>query len=113
MFPPQKRDDVLEVFAGHKVSIGIQLVVDEVWRYKLDNNEELTVQLRKTDDTVVLEKVYTAADVDDEDKIVNVTLDGYDTDLPAGKYFLVAFVDDYIVFEPKPVQIRKVVSAHG
>lgn len=113
MFPPQKQEDVLIIYSGHKISIGIQLIVDEVWRYKLDNNEDLTVQLRKPDDTVALEKVYTSADVDDEDKIVNVTLDGEDTNLPDGKYFLVALVDDYIVFEPKPVQIRKVVSVHG
>lgn len=113
MFPPQKKDDGLIVYAGHKISIGIQLVVDAVWRYKLQNDEQLTVQLRDPVDTVKLEKVYTSADVDEEDKIVNVTLDGEDTNLPEGKYFLMAFVDDYIVFEPKPVQIRKVVSVHG
>ena len=104
---------MLTIYAGHKISIGIQLVVDEIWRYKLDNNEQLTVQLRAPDDTVKLQKVYTSADVDDEDKIVNVTLDGTDTDLPDGKYFLVAFVDDYVVFDPQPVTIRKVVSING
>ena len=53
------------------------------------------------------------ADVDDEDKIVNVTLDGEDTNLPDGKYYLCAFVDDYVIFDAKPVVIRKVVSANG
>ena len=113
MFPPQKKEDALTVYAGHKISIGIQLIVDEVWRYKLQNGEQLTVQLRKPDDSVVLEKVFTSEDVDDEDKIVNVTLDGEDTNLPDGKYFLCAFVDDYVIFSAKPVVIRKVVSING
>ena len=113
MFPPQKKDDGLIVYAGHKISIGIQLVVDAVWRYKLQSNEQLTVQLRSPADEVILEKVYSSADVDEEDKIVNITLDGEDTNLPEGKYFLVAFVDDYIVFDAQPVIIRKVVSMYG
>lgn len=117
MFPPKRDDDpfkdALIVYAGHKVSVGIQLIVDEVWRYSLQNNEELTVQLRTPDDTVKLEKVFTAADVDSEDKIVNVTFNSTDTTLPDGKYYLVGIVDDYIIFEPKPVIIRKVVSNHG
>ena len=115
MFPPKKEPfaDALVVYLGHKISIGIQLVVDAVWRYSLQSNEQLTVQLRKPDDSVVLEKVFTSADVDCEDKIVNVTLDGDDTNLPEGKYFLCAFVDDYVIFDAKPVLIRKVVSIHG
>lgn len=110
MFPPKIESNPLVIYRGHKISIGIQLVVDAVWRYKLQNDEQLTVQLRKPDDTVALEKVFTSADVDAEDKIINVTLDGNDTDLTEGKYFLAAFVDDYLVFEPKPVEIRKVVK---
>lgn len=113
MFPPKKQDDALVIFAGHKISLGIQLVVDEVWRYKLQSGETLTVQLRKPDDTVELEKVYTSSDVDDEDKIVNVTLSGEDTNISPGKYFIVAFVNDYVIFEPRPVTIRKVVTNHG
>ena len=114
-FPPRSDPfkGALVIYAGHKISIGIQLVVDAVWRYKLQSNEQLTVQLRKPDDSVVLEKIFTSADVDDEDKIVNVTLDGEDTNLPDGKYYLVAFADDYLIFEPQPVIIRKVVSANG
>ena len=114
-FPPRSDPfkGALVIYAGHKISIGIQLVVDAVWRYKLQSNEQLTVQLRKPDDSVVLEKIFTSADVDDEDKIVNVTLDGEDTNLPDGKYYLVAFADDYLIFDPQPVIIRKVVSANG
>lgn len=111
MFPPEKpKEKALIIYAGHKISIGIQLVVDGVWRYKLQNNEQLTVQLRTPEDVVTVEKVYTVADVDDEDKIVNVTFDGSDTDLPDGKYYLVAFVDDYVIFNPELVEIRKVVK---
>lgn len=114
-FPPRPDPfkGALVIYAGHKISIGIQLVVDAVWRYKLQDDEQLTVQLRKPDDTVVLEKVFTSADVDDEDKIVNVTLTGEDTNLPDGKYYLCAFVDDYVIFDASPVVIRKVVSANG
>ena len=113
MFPPQVKDaDALVIYIGHKVSLGIQLVVDAVWRYSLQSDEQITVQLRKPDDTVALQKVYTSEDVDAEDKIVNVTLDGEDTNLPAGKYFLVAFADDYVLFPPQPVIFRKVVSSH-
>lgn len=112
MFPPKPDPfaGALVIYAGHKISIGIQLVVDAVWRYSLQSNEQLTVQLRKPDDSVALEKVFTSADVDAEDKIVNVTLTGEDTNLPDGKYYLVALSDDYIIFEPHPVVIRKVVS---
>lgn len=118
MFPPKREEpdpfkDALVVYAGHKVSIGIQLIVDKVWRYSLQSTEQLTVQLRKPDDSVVLEKIFTSADVDAEDKIVTVTLDGEDTNLPDGKYYLCAFVDDYLIFDAKPVIIRKVVSAHA
>ena len=116
MFPPKReppKPQPLVVYAGHKVSIGIQLIVDKVWRYSLQSTEQLTVQLRKPDDSVVLEKVFTSSDVDDEDKIVNVTIDGEDTNLPDGKYFLCAFVDDYVIFSAKPVVIRKVVSING
>ena len=115
MFPPKPDQfaGALVIYSGHKVSIGIQLIVDKVWRYSLQSNEQLTVQLRKPDDSVVLEKVFTSEDVDAEDKIVTVTLDGEDTNLPEGDYFLVAFADDYLIFEPKPVLIRKVVSAHA
>lgn len=115
MFPPKPDPfkGALVIYSGHNVSIGIQLIVDAVWRYKLQSEEQLTVQLRKPDDSVVLEKVFTSADVDDEDKIVNVTLDGEDTNLPDGKYYLCAFVDDYVIFDAKPVVIRKVVSANG
>ena len=109
MFPPKIEPKPLIIYKGYKISIGIQLVVDSVWRYKLQNDEQLTVQLRTPADTVALEKVYTVADVDDEDKIVNVTLTGSDTDLAEGAYYLVAFVDDYLVFTAKPVEIRKVV----
>ena len=115
MFPPKPDPfaGALVIYAGHKISIGIQLVVDAVWRYKLQSNEQLTVQLRAPDDTVKLQKVFTSADVDEEDKIVNVTLDGEDPNMPDGKYFLVAFVNDYVIFDAKPVIIRKVVSMHG
>ena len=112
MFPPKIKPKPLIIYKGHKISIGIQLVVDGDWRYKLQNDEQLTVQLRTPTDTVALEKVYTVADVDDEDKIVNVTLTGSDTDLAEGEYYLAAFVDDYLIFEPKPVEIRKVVQQH-
>lgn len=116
MFPPKReppKPHQLIVYAGHNVSIGIQLIVDKVWRYSLQSGEQLTVQLRKPDDSVVLEKVFTSSDVDDEDKIINVTLDGEDTNLPDGQYYLCAFVDDYVIFGAKPVEIRKVVSAHA
>lgn len=114
MFPPEKNDNekALIIYAGHKISTGIQLIVDKVWRYKLQNNEQLTVQLRALDDAVKISKVYTAADVDDIDGIVTVTFDGNDTNLPEGDYYLVATVDDYVVFPPVPVKIRKVVY-HG
>ena len=114
MFPPKPDPvaDALTIFAGHKVSMGIQLVVDAAWRYALQDTEQLTVQLRKPDDTVALQKVFASTDVDDEDKIVNITFDNEDTNLPEGKYFLVAFVDDYVIFEPQPVVIRKVVSVN-
>ena len=112
MFPPKNKPKPLIIYKGHKISIGIQLVVDGDWRYKLQNDEQLTVQLRTHTDTVALEKVYTVADVDDEDKIVNVTLTGSDTDLAEGEYYLAAFVDDYLIFEPEPVEIRKVVQQH-
>ena len=110
-FPPRPDPfaDALVIYSGHKISIGIQLVVDAVWRYKLQDDEQLVVQLRKPDNSVALEKVYTSADVDDEDKIINVTLNGEDTNLPDGPYFLCAFVDDYVIFDAKPVVIRKVV----
>lgn len=109
MFPPKIEPKPLIIYKGHKISIGIQLVVDSVWRYKLQNDEQLTVQLRTADDEIRLEKIYTSADVDNEDKIVNVTLTGTDTDLPEGDYYLAAFVDDYLIFDAKPVKIRKVV----
>lgn len=109
MFPPKKKEDTLTIYAGHKISLGMQLTVDKIWRYTLQNDEQLTVQLRQPDDTVVLSKSYTAEDVDAEDKIINVTLNGDDTNLPEGRYYLVGLVDDYVVFEPKPVDIRKVV----
>ena len=114
-FPPRPDPfkGALVIYAGHKISIGIQLIVDKVWRYSLQSTEQLTVQLRKPDDSVVLEKVFTSADVDAEDKIVNVTLDGEDTNLPDGKYYLCAFVDDYVIFDASPVVIRKVVSENG
>lgn len=116
MFPPKEHppiDHSIIVYAGHKISIGIQLIVDKVWRYSLRSDEQLTVQLRKPDDSIVLEKIFTSSDVDTEDKIVNVTLSGEDTNLPDGKYYLCAFVDDYVIFDAKPVKIRKVVSDHA
>lgn len=109
MFPPKKKEGTLTIYAGHKISIGVQLVVDEVWRYSLQDDEELIVQLRRQDDTVALSKVYTAAYVDKEDKIINVTLDGTDTNLPDGRYYLAGLVNDYVIFKPIPVDIRKVV----
>lgn len=109
MFPPKKEPKGVLVYAGHRISLGIQLVVDGNWRYKLQNDEQLTVQLRTPADDVVLSKVYTAADVDPEDKIVNITFDGAETNIPDGDYFLVAFVDDFVVFKPQPVRVRKVV----
>ena len=111
MFPPKPdtKPKPLIVYKGHKISIGIQLVVDAVWRYKLQDNEQLTVQLRTVEDSVALTKVYTSADVDDDDKIVNVTLSSEDTNLPEGDYYLAAFIDNFLIFEPVPVSIRKVV----
>lgn len=108
MFPP-KKETILTIYAGYTVSIGVQLVVDEVWRYTLQNTEQLTVQLRRPDDSVVLTKIYTAADVDSEDKIITVTLDGEDTNLPEGRYYLAGVVNNYVIFKPIPVDIRKVV----
>lgn len=110
MFPPKREPLIPTIYARYKASLGIQLVVDKVWRYVLQSNEQLTVQFRKPDDTVALEKVYTSADVDPDDKIVNVELDAEDTNLPDGMYYLCAFVNSFVVINAHPIAIRKVVS---
>lgn len=111
MFPPKREPPKPPTFyARHKVSIGIQLVVDQVWRYVLQSAEQLTVQIRKPDDTVVLEKVFTSSDVDPDDKIINVTFSSDEMDIADGLYFLCAFVDDYVVINAHPITVRKVVS---
>lgn len=110
MFPPKREPFIPTIYARYKACLGVQLVVDKVWKYVLGDSDQLTVQFRKPDDTVALEKVYTASDVDPDDKIVNVELDAEDTNLPDGIYYLCAFVGSFVVINARPIAIRKVVS---
>lgn len=108
---PKPKPQPMIIYKGQKTSFGIQLVVDNEWRYSLQNDEEMLVQIRDSEDNVVIQKEYNSEAVDSEDKIITVTINAEDTsNIPSGVYYLAAFVDGYTLFPAQKIEIRKVVD---
>lgn len=107
----KQESDILTVYRGQKIAIGIQLTVDKEWRYSLQSNEKLTVQIRTDRNEVVLEKVYTADDVDPDDKIITARFDEKETqEFNVGDFYITAFVDGYMIFTPKKIKVKDVIE---
>ena len=114
MFPerPVKPPEPLpgwEIFRGNKAVCGVQLVVDKVWRYQLQEGEQLTVEIRDAENVPVLTKEFTSETIDNYDHIAVVELSENETALlTEDKYYITAFVDGYVVLKPVPVYVKEV-----
>lgn len=99
-------------YRGHKAVCGIQLVVDGIWRYQLQEGEQLTVEIRDESNTAVITKTFGASDIDTKDKIATAEFSESETSTlnADNKYFITAFVDGYVVLPAKPIYVKEVVQ---
>lgn len=95
------------IYKGKKAVCGIQLTIDNVWRYAMQNTDSLKVRITDGEKHVV-EKTYTHEDVDPDDKMIQVDLDESETaSLAAGNAILTAYMNDMNVISPQNILIKE------
>lgn len=117
MFPVEKIEENCQkskemiIYRGQKVSFGVLLTVDKNWKYELQADETLTVEIRNVDNEAVITKKFTKSDVDKKDKIISVTLSEEETKtLEKGRNYICLSVNGYIAMKPRPVIVKDVVD---
>lgn len=119
MFPEReikcpKPPEPLTVYRGYKFTIGIRLVVDKIWLYRLQQTEILTVEIRDNNNNIKIIKDYTADDVDTDDAIITVNFDESDTlKLSEGDNYISASVDGYMIMPPQKINVKEVAENAG
>lgn len=95
------------IYKGKRAVCGIQLTIDRVWRYAMTNEDTLTVHVSDCDHHTV-EKTYTAAAVDSEDKMITIELETADTaQLATGQGSITAYMNDLCVLSPTKIIIKE------
>lgn len=95
------------IFKGKEAVFGIQLTIDRVWRYAMQNGETCTVKIVDNDKNV-LTKVYTSADVDSIDKMITVSLSEAETAAMAlGRGTLTAYFNDLVSLPPTEFYVKE------
>lgn len=98
------------IYKGKKAVCGFQLVHDRIWRYVMSEDENLVVEIKNAEGTLLLSKAFTSEDVDEIDKQVNVLFTPEETELlPVGFAQISASLDDILVVKPQPIVIKEVV----
>jgi hypothetical protein len=95
------------IFKGKEAVFGIQLTIDKVWRYALQNGETCTVKIIDNSKNVIT-KVYTSADVDSIDKMITVSLSEAETAAMAlGRGTLTAYFNDLVSLPPIEFYVKE------
>lgn len=95
------------IFKGKEAVFGIQLTIDRVWRYALQDGENCTVKIIDSDKNV-LTKVYSSADVDSIDKMITVSLSEAETAAMAlGRGTLTAYFNDLVSIPPTEFYVKE------
>ena len=95
------------IFSGKRAVCGIQLTIDKVWRYALQEGETCTVKIMDRDHNV-LTKVYTKSDVDPIDKQIKVELTPAETELMAlGRGTITAYFNDLVAVPPIAIYVKE------
>lgn len=106
-----KKSKEMIIYRGQKASFGVLLTVDENWKYELQVDETLTVEIRNVDNEAVITKNFTKADVDNKDKIVSVTLSEEETKtLEKGRNYICLSVNGYIAMKPRLIVVKDVID---
>lgn len=94
------------IYKGKEAVCGIQLSIDGVWRYVLSGDDVLRVVIKDSSDNII-EKEYTKADIDTEDKSITVNLSPEETaGFVPGVGTLAAYLNDLTVVRPHVISIR-------
>ena len=95
------------IYRGKEAVFGIQLTIDKVWRYALQNGEKCIVKIVDNDRNVFT-KVYTSADVDSIDKTITVRLSDAETAAMAlGRGTLTAYFNDLVSIPPTEFFVKE------
>lgn len=95
------------IYKGKEAVFGIQLTIDKVWRYAMQNGETFTVKIVDNDRNV-LTKVYTSADVDSIDKTITVRLSDAETaSMAIGRGTLTAYFNDLVSIPPTEFYVKE------
>lgn len=95
------------IFKGKEAVFGIQLTIDRVWRYAMQDGETCTVKIIDNRKNVIT-KVYTSADVDSIDKTITVTLSKAETaSMAIGRGTLTAYFNDLVSIPPTEFYVKE------
>ena len=96
----------MNIYVGKDAVCGIQLVIDQVWRYVMTATDVLTVKASDEYGNVITQEL-TAEDVDDIDKMVTVRFSANQTaQLMPGRGKLMAYLNDLTVVQPQKILIK-------
>lgn len=96
----------MKIYTGKSAVFGIQLVIDQVWRYVMTATDVLTVKAADEYGNVI-SKELTAEDVDSIDKMVTVRFTANQTSqLMPGRGKLMAYLNDIVVVQPQKITIK-------
>lgn len=70
----------MTIYKGKKAVCGIQLTVDHVWRYGMQEGDVLDVEIKDECGNIIA-KTYTAEDSDSKDKQITVELSEAETNM--------------------------------
>lgn len=96
----------MKIYTGKSAVFGIQLVIDQVWRYVMTATDLLTVKIADSYGNVISTELTKEA-VDDKDKMVTVVLTPAQTaQLQPGHGQLMAYLNDLVVVQPQKITIK-------
>lgn len=96
----------MTIYTGKETVFGIQLTIDRVWRYAMNDTDILTVKVSDSNGNVI-SKELTKTDVDPDDKMVTVVLSPELTStLDPGKGQLMAYLNEIVVVAPHKITIK-------
>jgi hypothetical protein len=117
MFPeriPMKENEIFTIFRGYNAILSILLTVKirkGIWKYVLNTDEKLIVEIRNRHNEVQITKEYSKADVNPQSKRINVEFSAAETEkLKTEKHYITAYLNGYVVLNPQEIKIKDVVK---
>lgn len=117
MFPeriPMKENEIFTIFRGYNAILSILLTVKiekGIWKYVLNTDEKLIVEIRNRHNEVQITKEYSKADVNPQSKRINVEFSAAETEkLKAEKHYITAYLNEYVVLKPQEIAVKEMVE---